>query len=243
MLPLPHQFESLPECSQRDELLAALDAVYGLEPQPHGRPRRKHNFGKILPADAPAILGVGGKRKTGKTTVADLIERRYAGSVQVGFSAGIIAEANAYFAMNAVKHHLTDENKIHPLYRQLLQAWAQAGRKIDSGYLSRRMVETAETLLNEGHSLVIASGLREPDEIEAIHSADGHVWRVVRPGLKPETAADFHVNETALDEVPDEVFDAVIINDGSLLNLARATVAAFEQPADVDIARFYAAAF
>lgn len=243
MFSLPHQFELLPECGQRDDLLAALAAVYRLEPQDPGQRRRKHSFGKPLPADAPSILGVGGKRRTGKTTVADLIERRYAGAVQVGFSAGIIAEANTYFLLHGLKHHLTDENKIHPVYRQLLQAWGQAGRALDRGYLSRRMIETAETLLNEGHSIVIASGLREPDEIEAIHGADGQVWRVVRPGLKPETDADFNKNETALDEVPDEVFDAVIVNDGNLLNLARATVAAFEQPAEVELSRFHAAAF
>lgn len=60
---------------------------------------------------------------------------------------------------------------------------------------------------------VVFTDVRFPNEAEAIRGRGGVVWNVVRPGVG---AANGHVSESALGGF---VFDATIVNDGSLVEL------------------------
>jgi hypothetical protein len=66
-----------------------------------------------------------------------------------------------------------------------------------------------------GDEDVVFTDVRFPNEAEAIRGRGGVVWNVVRPGVG---VANGHVSECALDGF---VFDATIVNDGSLDDLER----------------------
>ena len=73
-------------------------------------------------------------------------------------------------------------------------------------------VDQAFRGLESGVSYVFTD-VRFPNEVEAVRARGGVVWNVVRPGVG---AVNGHVSELALDGV---VFDATVVNDGSLVDL------------------------
>lgn len=187
------------------------------------RPSGRHP----LPAKIPGLIAIYGKKRTGKTTVADFLTRHYAGVVQVAFSGPMIDELNRY--LDGTGHQITDVNKADPRYRYLVQMWAQARRFEDPDYWNKRVLEAVRAKAATGVRLVVASGLREPEEKFAIERAGGEVWKVTRPGLEAGSEiVDVHYNELALDAMPDFEFNRVFVNDGSLLHLCRRVVADLE---------------
>jgi hypothetical protein len=70
---------------------------------------------------------------------------------------------------------------------------------------------------------VVIPDVRFKNEVKGIKAAGGKVIRVVRPGAGLKGAAAQHLSETEQTEIPDEVFDHIIINSGSLDDLATAT--------------------
>jgi len=71
---------------------------------------------------------------------------------------------------------------------------------------------------------VYVSDVRFPNEVAAIKDAGGIVLRVVRlgAGLVGSTAA--HVSETGQTEIPDDAFDAIVHNNGSIDDFRRLVV-------------------
>lgn len=69
------------------------------------------------------------------------------------------------------------------------------------------------------HKGVAIPDVRFLNEINAIKQADGLVFRIVRPGAGLQGAASAHRSEAEMKEIPDSLFDEVIINDGSLEDL------------------------
>lgn len=72
----------------------------------------------------------------------------------------------------------------------------------------------------------IVNGVTIPDvrhrnEIEAIRAGGGKVIRIVRPGAGLQGATGKHTSETEQASIPDADFDYVLVNDGSLEDLAR----------------------
>jgi hypothetical protein len=63
---------------------------------------------------------------------------------------------------------------------------------------------------------VVVTDCRYLNEIQAIKTAGGKVVRVVRPGAGLQGGAALHSSETEQATIPDEAFDAVIVNDESL---------------------------
>lgn len=63
---------------------------------------------------------------------------------------------------------------------------------------------------------VVISDCRFRNELLAIQKANGKTIRVVRPGAGLEGEAAAHRSEAEMREIPDEMFDHVIINDGTL---------------------------
>jgi hypothetical protein len=63
---------------------------------------------------------------------------------------------------------------------------------------------------------VVISDCRFRNELLAIKKEEGKTIRVVRPGAGLEGEAAAHRSEAEMREIPDEMFDHVIINDGTL---------------------------
>lgn len=210
--PLPHDLTALSD-DVREELERAVDNVLAMGPLPHSH-HGHHNPGtKPLPALLPHLIAVHGPKRSGKTSMADFIQQRYQGVAQLGFSAPMIAEVNDYLA--PLGHVLDDDNKAHPNYRYLLQMWAQARREEQADYWLKPLVDACRRELASGARLVLMPGLREPIEKEAVESLEGEVWKVVNPRL-PVTEADHtsrHPIERALDDLPDEAFARIVVND------------------------------
>ena len=68
---------------------------------------------------------------------------------------------------------------------------------------------------------VVIPDVRHRNEIEAIRAGGGKVIRVVRPGAGLQGATGKHTSETEQASIPDADFDYVLVNDGSLEDLAR----------------------
>jgi hypothetical protein len=69
---------------------------------------------------------------------------------------------------------------------------------------------TIRRIQKEGPTLAIVSDVRFPNEVAGIQTAGGKVIRFTRDPFKGE---DKHVSETALDELGDSIYDAVIENE------------------------------
>lgn len=236
-------------------LSEAIGNVLAMEPLPPGPRRRPRIARHDLPAEAPRLLAAYGKKRAGKTTVADFLAIHYRGVVEVAFSTPMIHEVNEFLIAHG--HRITDHNKANSNYRRLLQTWAEARRFEQADYWTAPLIAKAEAELARGARMVIASGLRQPDEMEAFYNAGGEVWKVVRIPSCPECECrieephqegctlaetwpehapdedpltDKHYTEIAFDTTPDEEFSLVIENDGDLLALCSKAVTAVSLP-------------
>ena len=204
----------------RREVKVAVADVLTSKPLPTSPMTHKKGRTRQLPAEAPRILALYGKGRSGKTALAEFIGRRYADVAHVDFSAAMIAEVNEL--LDGTGHRLDDRNKANARYRALLQAWAQGRRFEDPDYWLQRVHARVAAARSHGAELVVVAGLREPREKEAIERWGGEVWKIVRPGVKVAGAAAKHRNETALYHVPDSEFAHVIVNtEGGYLSFLR----------------------
>lgn len=219
----------------REALESALRDVIDAPPVPPGREWLPKRLGKRpLPEGLPPLIAVYGKKRTGKTLFGELMVQHYADVALVSYSAPFIAEINHLLA--PYSHRLTDTNKDNHHYRRLLQYWAQARRFEDHDYIIERIAAQAQAAYGAGTKLVIAAGLREPEEKAAVEDAGGEVWKIVRPALALDhDSASRHYNEIALDMVADEEYGQVIVNPSEvparfsdLVGYCRAIVAAVE---------------
>jgi hypothetical protein len=77
----------------------------------------------------------------------------------------------------------------------------------------------ASSYIIEQTELVLFSDVRFQNEVEAIKEASGQVWKITRSGAGLTGAAGAHESETEQDGVDEELFDHVIVNDGTLDDL------------------------
>ncbi len=83
---------------------------------------------------------------------------------------------------------------------------------------------TYDTLAVCPYEGAIISDVRFRNEIDALRNSNALVFRVVRPGAGLNGEAAKHVSESEMKELPDSLFDEVIVNDGTIEDL-RAKVA------------------
>lgn len=123
--------------------------------------------------------------------------------------------------------------------RMILQHVGTEGiRRVDPTAWARITARSAVTLLEsiDGNpsaagrrmaSLVVITDGRFRTELAAIRSVGGIAWRIRRPETDDATTGIArHVSETEIDGIPDEDFDAVITNDGTLDDLLHSVRAA-----------------
>lgn len=173
---------------------------------------------------ATRILGVAGKKRAGKDTIANYLVEQH-GFVKMAFAdavreaalgldpivsaATIAGSLRTYRLSDFVRDQGWEQAKEHPEVRRSLQRMGtEAIRKLDEDFW---LNVTMKKALAHGERVVI-SDVRFPNEAAEIQNY-GMLIRVSRPGL---TYTDTHVSEIALDDWPyDEVFE----NDGTIEDL------------------------
>ena len=200
------------------EIHGAAAEVLQSEPLPAEWERKTVEPGREpLPRGLTPLIGLSGKARAGKDTIADYILSRYAGVSRLNFSDPIIAEANAW--LDGTGHQITEGNKSEPVYRHLLQSWGASRRTEESDYWTRQLQQRVKDLWAGGSTLVLLCGVRTPTDLELVEKLGGGHWRVIRPGNRYRAE---HQIEKMLDELP------------------RETMTVIENPAEGDLGVLYA---
>lgn len=197
------------------DVLKAINQVAAIDPLPLVAKVPQKEQKEPLPAGLPKLIAIYGKKRAGKTSLADTVEERYSGVSQIAFSSLIIEEVNDYLATLPGKTHvIDDENKADPRYRYLLQMWGQARRFEDPRYWLDQLDDLYRQALAQGNTkLVLMPGLREPAEKAEVERLGGEVWKITKPDIGLQDATSLHPNETALDNVPNAAFARIVVND------------------------------
>lgn len=205
-LPLRRELHS--ESTARD-LKQAIEAISEMEPLPllPGEDLPLEKEARTLGSGAPKLIGISGRPRAGKDTIADSVLARYRNVRRINFSDLIIDEINDWLA--GTGHKLTEGNKSDPAYRLLMQAWGMARREEDPNYWTDSIKRTIENYWDSGTDLVLVCGVRALSDLEAIEELGGEHWRVVRPANAYQAE---HEIEKQLDELPPER-QTVFIND------------------------------
>lgn len=162
----------------------------------------------------PFILGISGKRQSGKDSVAKMlnleltpIDSDYTAVMLMSFAAPLKAIAKDLYFWDGQKD---------PIGRWLLQKLGtEKVRSVSSDYwvdLARRRLKDALAARVIPPIIVCFVDVRFPNEVDFIKSENGEVWRVERIGyeddVKSGESLDKHLSEIALDDYKD--WDAVL---------------------------------
>lgn len=172
------------------------------------------------------LIGIVGRKRAGKDSVAAVLIEEY-GFQRVAFAdllKELALDLNPIMSSNLINfqpRRLQDVveargwevAKEHGEVRRTLQVLGVAVREHlgENLWVDAAMAKVQE--LREQGIPVVVSDVRFPNEADAITSAGGQTWRIIRPG-QPET--DRHISETALDA---HWADLQTINDGTLEDL------------------------
>lgn len=183
------------------------------------------------------LIGLSGKKRSGKDVVADYLVKEYS-FVKVSFAEPL---KEMLYALNPIvevdvnfwDHEETEvrvrglvdelgweQAKDHyPEIRQLLQRLGtEAGRNVlgENVWVDLAMRRAGE--LYGDHPGVVIPDMRFVNEFDAVVNAGGYTVRIHRPGL---TSTDTHPSETALDRI--EGWHFMLDNDGTIQDLHERT--------------------
>lgn len=97
--------------------------------------------------------------------------------------------------------------------RALLQFWGtEFRRNVNPQYWVNKL---AQRIVKEKPEVALIADIRFQNEMDFVKNQSGDVVRVDRPSLGP-LPADAHPSESSLAKVPDEEWDRVLVNDGTL---------------------------
>ena len=173
------------------------------------------------PLGMPLLVGLVGKKRSGKDTAADIL-RRMDNYRPMAFAAAL---KEALLLMDPLvndglrlSHFVNllgwEGAKTRPEVRRALQRFGDAARYLDEGIFVERTMVEVDRLIDNGRRVVI-SDVRRHNEADAIRAAGGVLIRLVRP----QTATlDRHPSETETVEMD---VHAQIQNDSDLDTLAR----------------------
>jgi dephospho-CoA kinase len=168
------------------------------------------------------LLGISGKISSGKTTVASFIKTNYPNVEVLGFADGVkqeVAEACK------VSIDYIEANK--KLFRPMLQWWGTNFRREmrggESYWINKTLIQI-HNAFTKGTTIIVVHDVRFLNEVSAIKSSGGKMWRVERvPALRPIDDIHNHRSEIELDEQPPDFWDCVIKNDDTLFSLNNKT--------------------
>lgn len=158
------------------------------------------------------LIGISGKKRTGKDTVADILVRLHPNTIKYYFAAPLKQEVARACGVSV---EYIDAHKAN--FRLILQGWGTNFRRDlhDKNYWVRKM-EIAIAHLEKFNTVVIPD-VRFKNEYDFIKKNGGKVLRVSRAtGMQ-----DTHPSETELDK---EKFDEIILNDSTIDHLIEQVV-------------------
>lgn len=180
------------------------------------------------------IVGLGHVKQVGKGSAAEGLQRDL-GFREIGFADKLkelamisdpIIYANAVTNVGVGSGRLAklvqsvggwDKAKdTFPEIRAYLQRLGEGGRAVFGDYFWIDQV-FAQVIDEER---VVVSDVRYRNEFEHILECGGKLIRIDRPGYLPVG----HVSETDLAEIHDEMWDAVVVNDGTVIQLQQKIV-------------------
>lgn len=165
------------------------------------------------------IVGLTGYAQSGKDTVADILVRQFeferlafADSIrnflyEVDPIVGWVAN-EPIFLSKVVDRDGWEKAKQSPEIRRMLQRIGVAARNQWSKDFWVQQVLKKMALANPTKRYVITD-VRFPNELAAIRTLGGQVWRVRRPGVGPVNS---HESETQMDGFP---VDQIFLNNGT----------------------------
>lgn len=184
------------------------------------------------------IIALMGRAKSGKDTIGEMIhEALPAQVVRLAFADKLKQVCVDLFGLSRDDVY-TEAGKDHMsrfpgwTNRAILQHIATEMRRVDNNvFVNVTMREAARVLakyvrlthdapVTKMASIVVITDCRFRVEADAVWLAGGQVWRIRRPltdGQQQGIAG--HVSETEMDSIPEELFQRVIVNDGTLEHL------------------------
>lgn len=163
----------------------------------------------------PRVIGLAGLKGSGKSTLATEMTARHRYHL-VKFAGPL---KRMLSSLGLTHHQIEGVDKETPSWmlcgrtpREAMQTLGtEWGREcIGADFWVRCWTESVRALGVDAR--VVVDDVRFENEVAAIRSFGGEIWRIERPGLTP----DGHVSETGILALP---VDRVIQNDGSIYEL------------------------
>jgi hypothetical protein len=175
------------------------------------------------------IIGLGFKARSGKDTVAGILEKRF-GFHRLAFADPLKAAARELFGLDLSQLH-GERKEVQDEFwgvtpRNLLQRLGTEAMRREFGddfwiRAARRRIDT--TTQNVGRPWAwVVTDVRFRNEAEAIKAWGGVVWRVDRPGAGANGGVARHPSETELEEW--DGWDAIVENAGTLDDLEKRVI-------------------
>lgn len=158
------------------------------------------------------IIGISGKKRTGKTTVAEYLQTLYPNRVFVMSFADALKD-EVCDAMGITKKYM-EENKDD--FRLILQGWGTNFRRKHCGDDYWIVKYLTKLLKLPAQAIVVTPDVRFVNEAATILNVKGILWRINKLECDID---DQHSSETQLDSWTK--WDAVINNDGDKETLFR----------------------
>lgn len=158
------------------------------------------------------IVAISGKKRSGKDTVANLLQLTTDKKCRViGFATALKLEV-ALATGHSVQY--IEENKSK--FRTLLQGWADYRRMINNpSYWIDKLDLSLQMLESAGYEVVLITDLRYKNELKFLRNLGTTLVRV-NSTRSEATTQDNHPSETELDN---EDFPIVINNNGTIQEL------------------------
>lgn len=161
------------------------------------------------------VIGVSGKKRSGKDTFFQMLEKHSSVPVyRLAFADTLKNEIyERILKPDGLERSMLDNDATKEQFRTLLQWWGTEYRRrlFRDDYWLAKLSEQLEQYKDQ-NAIVVITDVRFPNEFTFIKSIGGLMVRVSRPGLPNST--DPHPSEVALDD--EKGFDTFIDNNGTL---------------------------
>ena len=165
------------------------------------------------------LIGLHGESRSGKDSVAGVLVREY-GFRQVALATKIreilldidpwLEDADCWLD-DLYDAAGGDWDQIKAKSKDSVEYMIALGQSLRDRISEDIWIDAAFQTTLASHELVVVSDIRQPNEVEWLHSNGGELWKITRPGTEAR----------GMDDLLKGVhFDAHIVNDGSLDHLA-----------------------